>query len=215
MKRFCTKKKLVINTQRQRTKITALCSLLTALCYLSCSFDYTEFEPTDDILPGLVMENVEYVRVKSKEPQAKFQADRAEHYDKQSLMKLENIVFEQFGSTVEEVNAQGRIGNAVMETDSGNILMENGVIIEVESEDIVIETENLAWKDELRTLSTGEDEEVSITMKNGTNFIGIGFIADTRRRTWEFKNSVKGEYIFEDDEEVEVEEEDEVNNESE
>jgi len=204
-----TKKKLDVNTRIRRIKIFALCSLLPVLCSLNCSFDYTEFEPTGDILPDLVMDDVEYIRVKSAEPQARFKADRAERYEKQNLMKLENISFEQFGNTVEEINTAGRIGNAVIETDSGNILMENGVTIEVESEDIVIETALLDWQDEPGMLASGENDEVIVSMKNGTNFIGVGFIADVRRRTWEFKNSVKGEYIFEDDEEEEVDNENE------
>ena len=210
-KKICLKSKSVGNKHSlQTTKpatyylLPVTCHLLLAIFYLlSCSFDYYEFEPTEEVLPDLVMENVEYVRVKSAEPQARFQADRAERYEKQNLMMVENISFEQFGRNTEEVNAAGLIGNAVIETDSGNIIMDNGVRIEVESEDIVIETAVIEWQDESRTLFTGEKDEVIISMSNGGNFNGTGFFADIRRHTWEFKGNVEGEYFFEDDEEDE------------
>ena len=181
------------------------CYLLIAICYLNCTFDYGDLEPVESTMPDIVMENVEYVRVRSAEPIAKFTADRAERYENQSIMKLENISFEQFGETVEEINAVVTIGNAVIEIDSGNILMDNGVRIEVESEDMIIETQLLEWKDEPKTLSAGDEDEVSISMSNGSSFSGIGFFADARRRTMEFSGNVSGIFIAEDDEEYEEE----------
>jgi hypothetical protein len=82
--------------------------------------------------------------------------------------------------------------------------MDNGVRIDVDSEEIAIETKWLEWKDKERTLTGGEVEEVSIYQENGTAFTGIGFHADARRRTWEFNGNVGGTYIQEDDEEEEI-----------
>jgi len=201
MKMFCTKKESDIKTQRWRIKRTIHYSLLTIICFLSCTFDYGDLEPVESTMPDLVMENVEYVRVRSAEPIARFTADRAERYENQSIMKLENITFEQFGTTIEEVNATGTIGNATIEIDSGNILMDNGVRIEVESEDIAIETYLLEWKDESKVFFAGEEYEVVVFMSNGSNFSGIGFFADARRRTWEFSGNVSGIFIVDDNEE--------------
>ncbi|MDR2965673.1 MAG: LPS export ABC transporter periplasmic protein LptC [Treponema sp.] len=191
------------------------CCLLAIVCVLSCTFDYGDIETTEGITPDLVMENVEYVRVRSAEPIARFTAERAERYEKQSLMKLENISFEQFGETVEEVNATGIIGNATIEIDSGNIIMDNGVRIEVESEDIAIETQTLEWIDEPKSLSAGDEDEVAVSMSNGSRFSGIGFFADTRRRTWEFAGSVSGIFIVEDEDEEEYGSENEIEDEDE
>ena len=207
MKIFCFKKKIDNNTQSQQTKKTANCSLLFALCSLltiyslACTFDYGEADPDESKMPDLVMINVEYVRVRSSDPIVRFQAKRAERYEEQSIMKLENFSFEQFGSSMQEVNAIGTAGNAEIEINTGNILMDNGVRVEVESEDIIIETKLLEWIDESKILATREDDEVYIFMNDGTNFVGLGFKADAKWRTWEFTGSVQGEYIFEDDEE--------------
>ena len=167
----------------------------------SCSFDYGENNETDSGQPDIVMENVEYVRVRSADPIARFYAQRAERYEERRLMEIRDFSFEQFGDHGEEVNASGRAGSASVEIDSGNIRMDNGVRIEVESEDIAIETNRLEWKDKEHILSAGKNEAVTVFQKSGTGFTGIGLSADTRRRTWEFSGGVSGTYIFEDEDE--------------
>ena len=169
--------------------------------FASCTFDYGEIESSGYEQPDLIMENVEYVRVRSADPIARFRAERAERYEKQGVMKLQNFIFEQYGEHGEEVNAFGKAGTASVDIDSGDIYMDSGVRIDVESEDIIIETNQLEWKDENRILSTGENNEVNILQNNGTNFTGVGLRADARRRTWEFMGSVSGTYIHDDEEE--------------
>jgi LPS export ABC transporter protein LptC len=147
------------------------------------------------------MVNVEYIRVRSADPIARIQAERAERYEKQGVMKLENFTFEQYGDRGHEVNTQGGAGNASVDINSGDVTMTNGVRLEVESEDIVIETNELEWKDETHILSTGEEDEVDIYRENGTHFTGTGLIANARTRFFEFLNGVGGTFIQEEDEE--------------
>jgi LPS export ABC transporter protein LptC len=148
------------------------------------------------------MENVEYVRVRSAELQARFQAELAERYEERRLMQLRNFSFEQFGGD-EEVNAFGRAGSASIEIDSLDMYLDNGVRIDVESEDMAIETRWLEWKDKEKLLNGGDQEEVQVYQESGTAFTGIGFHADARRRTWEFTGNVSGTYIYDDDDETE------------
>jgi len=114
-------------------------------------------------------------------------------------MKLRNFSFEQFDGHSGEVNAYGRAGRASYEIDSGDILMDDGVLIEVDSEDVVIETVRLEWKDKERALSGGPNDEVHVYRENGTSFTGIGFQSNARSRTWSFSDSVTGTYIHDDD----------------
>jgi hypothetical protein len=116
-------------------------------------------------------------------------------------MELEQFSFEQFESHGLDINAVGSAGRASVETDSGNISMEGGVRIAVESEDITIETETLTWQDKERSLAGGDYNPVDIKRSDGTSFTGQGFSADARRRTWSFTYGVGGIYIHEDDEE--------------
>jgi len=175
-----------------------LFSFFFFLFAVSCTFDYGESESTGDELPDMIMENVDYVRVRAADPLARIQAERVERYDKQSLMKLQNLSFEQYGEHGKEVNVHGRAGNATVETDSGDIFMNSGVRLDVETEDIMLETNRFEWRDEPREVYTGENEEVHIYRENGTHFTGMGLQANTRMRTWEFSSSVGGTYIHED-----------------
>jgi hypothetical protein len=127
-------------------------------------------------------------------------------------MKLQNFSFEQFGERGEEVNASGMAGVASIEIESGDILMDNGVTLEVESEDIIIETKQLDWKDTLRILSSGEEDEVNIFQDNGTSFTGIGLRIDTRKRSWAFSGAVGGIFIHNDDEDDDDKDDDDKDN---
>jgi len=178
-----------------------LCSLFSVLCYLlsSCSFDYGNAGGGDKKQADIVMDNVEYVRVRSLDPQARLQAERVERYEERRVMELKNFSFEQFGNHGEEINASGRAGSALFEIDSGDIRMDDGVRIEVDSEDIAIETVKLEWKDKERTLTGGAEEEVHVFQENGTSFTGIGFQANARSRSWAFADTVSGTYIHDDD----------------
>jgi LPS export ABC transporter protein LptC len=178
-------------------------SYIIILSFISCSFDYGNQDGIDESQPDIVMENVNYVRVRSADPQARFQAERVERYEKRQLMVLNKFAFEQFGNHGEDVNAYGRGGSASVEIDSGDIWMGDGVRIDVDSEDIAIETNWLEWKDKPRTLSSGAEEKVNVYQENGTVFTGIGFFADARQRTWEFSSNVSGTYVYDDDEEEE------------
>jgi len=189
-------------TKQERLPITPY-FLLLLLSLAACSFDYGNQDGADSDQPDLIMENVEYVRIRSADPQARFQAERLERYEERRIMELRNLSFEQFGNKGEDVNAFGRAGSASMEIDSGDIRMDDGVRIDIDSENLAIETTWLEWKDKERLLTSGEEEEVNIYQENGTAFTGTGFHADARRRTWEFSGNVSGTYVQDDDEEEE------------
>jgi LPS export ABC transporter protein LptC len=184
-----------------RNLLRVLRGFIFFFLFSSCSFDYNNQEGADKDQPDIVMENVEYVRVRSADPQARFQAERLERYEERGIIELRNFFFEQFGNGGEDVNAFGRAGSASVEIDSGDIRLGDGVRIDVDTEDLAIETKWLEWKDKDRTLDGGEEEEVSIYQQSGTDFTGIGFHADARRRTWEFSGNVSGTYVKDDDEE--------------
>jgi len=184
-------------------KVIGIFLLLFLFSWTSCTFDYGQNEGSESRLPDLVMSNVEYVRVRSAELQARFHAELAERYEKAQKMELTNFTFKQYTGHGDEVNAGGMAGSASYNMNSGNINMSGGVRLEMESEDIVIETERLEWLDEDRTLTSGKEDPVNIYRKNGTGFTGIGFYADARSRKWEFDGAVSGTYIYDDEDENE------------
>jgi LPS export ABC transporter protein LptC len=173
------------------------------LVFSGCSFDYGSAQAEDTGQPDIIMNDVEYVRVRNADPVVRFQAQRAERYEKRQLMELEDFSFEQFESHGEEINAAGRAGTASVELDSGNIRLGGGVSLAVDSEDITIETEKLSWRDRERVLSGDEEGAVNILRENGTSFTGWGFTANARNRTWEFSGGVEGSYTHDDEDEEE------------
>jgi len=169
--------------------------------FISCTFDYGETDPAESMLPDLVMINVDYVRVRSADPLARFQAERAERYERQNLMKLETFSFEQYGEKGEEVNVFGKAGRASINIRSGDISMSDEVWLEISSEDIILETFQLDWREEPHLLFTGDENTVNVYQSNGTSFTGIGLMVDARRREWEFSSNVSGIFVQDDAEE--------------
>ncbi|MCL2800412.1 MAG: LPS export ABC transporter periplasmic protein LptC [Treponema sp.] len=180
-----------------------IAALAPILFLISCTFDYGEFDASERTMPDLIMENVEYVRVKSADPILRFRAERAERYEKQGIMNLEHFSFEQFSGRSEEINTSGSAGFASIDMKSRDILIDNGVRIEVESDDIILETVQLNWIDSQRLLFSGTENEVNVLQKNSTNFTGLGLRVDTRNRTWEFSGGVSGAIELEDIDEEE------------
>ena len=183
--------------------VTALLVLVSFFVFQGCSFDYSAPGADGQGQPDVVMDDVEYVRVRQGDPLLRFRAEHAERYENKQTMELRNFSFEQFGSHGGEINAEGRAGSAFVELDSGNIRLDEQVRISVDSEDVVIETGRLSWKDKEKVLSGDAADEVIIRRSDGTNFTGRGFRADARSRTWEFSFGISGTYVHEDSEEEE------------
>lgn len=214
MLRLLMKSKAAGQAQPVSPKISVLGMALIIVCFPllvpACSFDYGNKETASADMPDIVMEDVEYVRVRDGEPQVRFTAENAERYEERQTMSLRNFSFEQFENRGGEINAAGSAGNATVQLDTGNIELGGGVRIAVDSEDITIETAELDWYDKERRLLGAPEGEVEIYRSDGTNFSGRGFIANSRSRTWEFTSGVSGSYTeTEDDDEDEAEAADE------
>jgi LPS export ABC transporter protein LptC len=176
--------------------------LISLALLLSCSFDYDTSPEEDQNQPDIIMKDVEYVRVRGGDPVARFQAESAERYEDRQAMNLSNFLFEQFEDHGDTINASGGAGGASVELDSGNIRMNGGVRVAVDSEDITIETSGLEWQDKEKLLSANPGAQVEILRSDGTVFTGVGFSADIRSRTWEFSGGVSGSYVDEDKENI-------------
>jgi LPS export ABC transporter protein LptC len=199
-------KNLMLGSSDHRWVSGASLLVMFFLLLPGCTFDYGNAPVEDTNTPDIVMNDVEYVRVRSADPVVRFQAQLAERYEKRQTMELRDFSFEQFGNHGEDINAAGRAGAASVELDSGNIRLGGGVSIAVDSEDITIETERLDWQDRERVLSGEKEGPVNVLRENGTSFTGWGFTANARSRTWEFLGGVEGTYIHDDDEEESPEE---------
>ena len=179
--------------------------LLLACIFMGCSFDYGGIDE-DDNRPDIIMEGIEYVRVRGGDPIVRFQAEYAERWEENQIMEINELSFEQFenrseasGSDDFSTDAYGGAGRARIELGSGDVFLGRGVIINIESEDIIIRTEELEWLDRERLLRGNPDDLVEVERSDGTFFTGRGFSAEARSRRWEFLGEVMGSYVEEDD----------------
>ena len=175
--------------------------LLFAFLLSACSFDYGAGDGSESKRPDIVMENIEYTRVRGGDILARFRGEHAERWEATQIMRITNFTFEQMEDKGATVNVEGSAGAAEVQLESGDITLFDGVKIRIESEDVIINTDRIEWKDKAKTLIGGEDERVDIQRSDGTNFTGTGVSADIRRRTWSFSGVVEGTYVEEDEEE--------------
>jgi len=175
--------------------------LTLSLIFAACTFNYGDNPGLEKTRPDIVMEDIEYVRVRGGDPLVRFTAEYAERWEDRNTMELKAFTFEQMEDKGETINATGRASTAVVQLGSGNIDLDNGVKISIDSEDIVIYTMKLEWKDKEKILTGGVHEDVDIQRSDGTNFTGRGFSANVRDRTWTFLDEVKGSYVEEDEDE--------------
>jgi LPS export ABC transporter protein LptC len=191
-----------------KSRFNIMISFLIVFVVLAagCSFDYGNQEAEESTLPDIVMVHLDYVRVRGGSPQARFIAERAERYDKRRTMELSAIQFEQYNLATGELDAKGTAGGAEVELANGNVTLKNGIDLSVESEEITMETDWLAWNDGERTLNGREDAAVVITQTGGTDFRGMGLSANVRSRQWEFSGGAEGAFEQDDDDD-EAEEE--------
>ncbi|MDR2792966.1 MAG: LPS export ABC transporter periplasmic protein LptC [Treponema sp.] len=169
--------------------------LFSLFLFSSCSFDYGVASVETNEQPDIIMNDVEYVRVRNGEPIVRFKADTAERYEKKQLMHVQEFEFEQFQNHGKEVNVQGDVGTAHIEIDTGNIQMLNGIRIDVKSDDLSIRTDTLHWEDKTRVVSAGKEDEVQIERPDGTSFSGKGFSANIREQVFMFDSGIQGVYF--------------------
>ena len=169
--------------------------------FAACSFDYSPGQASEKNKADIVMDNIEYVRVRGGDPLMRFKAEHAERWEDRQTMELENFVFEQLEDHGETINAEGRAGQAEVQLDSGDISLSGGVRINVVSEDVIIKTMGLEWEDKDEVLRGAEGDNVEIERTDGTLFMGRGFSANIRNRTWAFSGNVEGTYVETDDDE--------------
>jgi LPS export ABC transporter protein LptC len=179
-----------------------------ALLFAACSFDYSSISGSETEKADIVMENIEYVRVRGGDPLVRFRAEYAERWEENQIMNLKDFSFEQMENNGDSVDAEGMAKTAAVQLESGNLTLSDGVRIRIDSEDIIIETASLEWKDKEKILSGRNEADVIIQRSDGTSFTGRGFYADARNRTWAFSGEVMGTYVEEDEEEDKKDRED-------
>ena len=183
---------------KRRKWLKSCFSLLCSLLIMACSFNYDTVTQNNDE-PNIIMENTEYIRIQDGSPEIRVYAEEIRRYEAKHIMELDSFSFEQYNAAAQGqreipgINATGKAAYARMETDTGNVFMSGDVFIEVKSEDFSMETAEISWQDDERTLTAAG--LMNIKKSDGTTMQGTGFSADSRSRSWEFESGVTGSII--------------------
>lgn len=149
------------------------------------------------------MTEVEYVRVRDGKAIVRLQAESVERYEKDRRMVVKSPRFAQFAADGSD-GAVGGASSAVVDLASGDVSLYGGVTLSIPDEEMIIETEELSWKDSDRMLRGAIDKPVLVKKSDGSYLSGIGFSADARLKKWELNGQVSGTLVEEEKKEEEA-----------
>jgi LPS export ABC transporter protein LptC len=169
--------------------------VLGSLLALSCSFDYGPAPLESDVeQPSAIFTDFVHRVVDKSQLILEVSADRAEAYTKSHRTELTGVTFTQFSSTG-EISANGSADAATVYTDSENAEFRGQVRLESQTEDSVLEAEELTWISDTKTISGGLERIVAIRRGDGAWVRGAGFEADMLRRSFSFQEATEGRLV--------------------
>ncbi len=160
----------------------------------ACSFDYSSVSESKSEGPDLVMQDVDYVRVRDGKIALHMQADQIDRFEKKRLLQVQNIRFEQFSKENSSPEAVGSAGYAQFWTATSDASFAEGVRITVSSENLSVESSTLQWNNDQKKLFGPQNDQVLLKRKDGSILSGKGFSADGRSKSWTFAGPVSGVY---------------------
>lgn len=188
-------------------KLLAKCAgaALFLLIFAACSFDYEEGRIAEDLeetVPETILENFVQVRTLEGKPDYRVYGDRAETYGKKKETIIKDVLFQDFNPDG-EIEIEGTADKITYYSESDNAEMSGNLQFYNAEEEIEIRAEYLFWHDESETLSTREEEPVTLIKENGTNIQGLGFTAFGKTKTITFALGVSGVWVEDEDEDEE------------
>lgn len=169
-----------------------LSAVIGCMTMLGCSFDYGEQAPPPEGAPVAIFEN--YVRRSVTGGRLSFEARaaRAEYYDNERKIVLTGVGFSEFDPETGRVRSRGESDTITYRTDTGDAEADGFITIQSEDEDVVFETDYLAYNGALKTLEGRIDRGVLVKMGDGSWFRGNGFFGDTQQRSFTLREGVQG-----------------------
>jgi Protein of unknown function (DUF1239). len=175
----------------------ALCgAAAVALALAGCSLgDMTREAAAEPELPTASFSNYTHTVVDKGKTLLVLKAERADLYDSGKRMELSGVSFTEYDTSDGSVSSLGRADRAVYRTDTKEAEFSGSVRLESKSQDAILEGEFLHWSDKDKRLSGGLENAVTISRGDGSSVSGAGFEAETRSRSFAFRDSVEGRIV--------------------
>ncbi len=170
----------------------AILAALLVCSAASCSFDYGGGAPSGTEAPSAVFSG--YVRSEMTKGAKTFEvrAGRAEYYDRERVIRLQDISFREFDPETGTVKSEGTAERVLYRTDTGDAEMTGRIRMASTAEDAVFETTYLRYNDAAGTLEGKPDGVVMVRIGSGSWIRGAGFMADIAARSFALREGVEG-----------------------
>ncbi|MGA2545599.1 MAG: LPS export ABC transporter periplasmic protein LptC [Rectinemataceae bacterium] len=178
--------------RRAAASVTAVA--VAATFFAACSLaGYTAQAPErEEEYPVAVFSGYSHTVVVRGKRNFELKADKAELYETSKKTILSGVSFSEYDTDTGELLSLGRADDAIYHTDTKDAEFFGNVRLESKRQDAVLQGEYLRWIDKDKRLEGRLDGTVTISRADGSQVSGAGFDADTRKRTFAFRESVEG-----------------------
>jgi LPS export ABC transporter protein LptC len=168
-------------------------AVLFGAAFTSCSLGaYGAEAHSDEEMPTAFFSHYSHTVVDKGKTLLELKAATAAAYESSKKMVLTDVVFSEYDTSTGEIVSSGRAAKVVYHTDTKDAEFSGSVRLESKSQDAVLEGESLAWSDKDKRLEGGLEYMVKISRSDGSAVSGSGFEAETRSRSFAFRDSVEG-----------------------
>ena len=169
-----------------------------ALWLAACSLNYnTVSEETPDDVPSIALYDADFTVVRTTGSRLEVSAAKIEIFSSLNRQIFADASFLELDDDAEIMN-RGTADHVTYFIDSGDVELKGSVEFYSNEQEATVFAENITWKDEERTLSSGLADRIEVIKESGDLLSGFGLHADMRRRTIELAEEVRGAIIVED-----------------
>jgi len=179
----------------ERIRCHHVVSLFTVVTlFAACSLaGYTVQDASaGEEMPIGVFTNYSHTVVVRGKKNFELKAVRAELFETSKKTVLSGVSFSEYDPDTGELLSLGHADDAVYHTDTKDADFIGSVRLESKRQDAVLQGEYLHWIDKEKRLEGRLDRVVTISRADGSHVSGAGFMADTRKRAFNFRESVEG-----------------------
>ena len=171
--------------------------LITTIVFSSCSF--APQEATGDrrpaAFPDMRLEQTRYVLGIEGASPIRIEAQTIELYREAGEAYIDNATFTQ-DDTAGVLLFSGSFGNAVVDTETNDVVMTGGVEIRNHRDDFTLSAVSLAWNHGGKTMAGDSDTLVTIVSKEHDILRGTGFRGEFSTATFEFMYLEEGRLTY-------------------
>jgi len=181
--------------------IIRVLSLLLTCFLFSCSLNYEEARIAEDIsekTPDTILFKFTHTVVKKGKPIYRISAARAENYSKKDLSYLFAVRFVEYDASG-AVITEGKADYAEFHTDTENAELEGNIEFFSAEENSHVYGGYLSWDNEGKLLKGNPDGSILLSRDSGSEVEGIGFEADFKTLSIQFREGVTGKFVSDEE----------------